>query len=117
VSDIILAARRELRLDYLLLVEQRTAAGKNTPCACLPQEKFNMDFNTQPSGLVTPMLPPKLAPAGEPSDDMLVTEPVIGPAERSRPSTPNPMSVEAPGIDPGGSLVAELCWKVPKTAE
>jgi len=77
-----------------------------------------MDFNSQPSGLVTPMPPAKLSvPADEPTDDMLVTEPVIGPAERSRPSIPNPMNVQPPGIDPGGSLVAELCWKVPKTAE
>jgi hypothetical protein len=84
----------------------------------LAQEKMNVDFNSESGGLVAPMRPPKLDPADDPTgDDMLVTEPVIGPAERSRPSTPNPMSVEAPGIDPGGSLVAELCWKVPKTAE
>jgi hypothetical protein len=72
-----------------------------------------MDFNSDSSGLVAPVSPPKLAPADEPTDDMLVTEPVIGPAERSRPSAPNPMSVEAPGIDPGGSLLAELLnWNV-----
>ena len=71
-----------------------------------------MDFNTQFSGLVTPMRPAKQAPADEPTDEMLITEPVIGPAERSRPSIPNPMTVEAPGIDPGGSLVAELHWIV-----
>jgi len=77
-----------------------------------------MDFNSESGGLVAPMLPPKLAPADGPTgDDMLVTEPVIGPAERSRPSTPNPMSVEAPGIDPGGSLAAELCWRTATTAE
>ncbi len=74
-----------------------------------------MDFNSESSGLVAPMRPAKLSvPADDPTDDaMLVTEPVIGPAERSRPSIPNPMSVEAPGIDPGGSLLAEsLNWKV-----
>ena len=84
----------------------------------LAQEEIDMDFNSESGGLVAPMLPPKLAPADGPTgDDMLVTEPVLGPAERSRPSAPNPMSVEAPGIDPGGSLVAELHWGIPKTAE
>jgi hypothetical protein len=76
-----------------------------------------VDFSRSPRGLSTPMPPAKQAPADEPTDDMLVTEPVIGPAERSGPSIPNPMSVEAPGIDPGGSLVAELNWRTPKTAE
>ena len=76
-----------------------------------------MDFNTQPSGLVTPMPPAKQSPADEPTDDMLITEPVIGPAARSRPSIPNPMTVQPPGIDPGGSLAAELCWKIPENAK
>jgi hypothetical protein len=80
------------------------------------QENINVDFNRSNLGLLSPMRPAKLAPADEPTDDMLVTEPVIGPAERSRPSIPNPMSVEAPGIDPGGSLAAELHWGIPKTA-
>ena len=73
-----------------------------------------MDFNSESSGLglVTPMPPPKLAPAGEPTDDMLITEPVIGPADRSRPSIPNPMTVTPPGIDPGGSLAAAMHWEV-----
>ncbi len=36
----------------------------------------------------------------------------IGPAENIRPSSPNPMSIEAPGIDQGTSLLAErLNWK------
>ncbi len=72
-----------------------------------------MDFNSGSSGLglVTPMPPPKLAPADEPSDDMLVTEPVIGPAERSGPSIPNPMNVQPSDLGP--SLAESLSWKVP----
>ena len=38
--------------------------------------------------------------------------PTLGPAEPHRSVAPNPMSVEAPNIDPGGSLLAELNWKV-----
>ncbi len=37
----------------------------------------------------------------------------LGPASNSGAPAYNPMSVEAPGIDPGGSLLAEnLSWKV-----
>lgn len=44
--------------------------------------------------------------------------PVLGPAERTRPAVPNPMSVTPPGIDTGTSLLAEsLHWEIPKTAE
>ena len=38
--------------------------------------------------------------------------PVLGPGSNSGAPAHNPMSVEAPGIDPGGSLLAELNWKV-----
>ncbi len=74
-----------------------------------------MDFNNPPRGLVAPMPPAKQAiPGDEPTDgEMLITEPVLGPAEHSRPSIPNPMSVTPPGIDTGTSLLAEaLNWKV-----
>jgi hypothetical protein len=70
-----------------------------------------MDFNSESGGLVAPMPPPKLAPAGEPTDDMLVTEPVLGPAEHSGPSTPNPMNVQPSDLGP--SLAETLNWKVP----
>jgi hypothetical protein len=78
-----------------------------------------MDFNSQRSGLVTPMRPAKLAaPAPEATDEMSITSPTLGPSEPIRPATPNPMTVEPPGIDPGGSLLAEtLHWGIPKAAE
>jgi hypothetical protein len=75
-----------------------------------------MDFNGPPNtGLVTPMPPPKhAAPAddGVPTGaDWFVWDLTIGPAE-SCPSSPNPMSVQPPGIDTGTSLLAEqLNWK------
>ncbi len=65
-------------------------------------------------GLVTPMSPPKQpaeddAPAGSDWDMENMT---IGTAKKMRPGSPNPMSVEAPGIGTGTSLLAEyLNWK------
>ena len=56
-----------------------------------------------------------LDPWGEFEDDELPSIPMtLGPASRSRAPTYNPMSVQAPGIDPGGySLLAEqLNWKI-----
>ena len=75
-----------------------------------------MDFNTPNMGLVTPMSPPKNvlpaeddAPAGSDWDMERMT---IGPAKSIRPGSPNPMEVQAPGIDTGTSLLAEsLNWK------
>jgi hypothetical protein len=69
-------------------------------------------------GLVTPMSPPKdalpaedAAPAGSDWDMEKMT---IGPAKPHRPGSPNPMEVQAPGIDTSGtSLLAEsLNWKI-----
>ena len=78
-----------------------------------------MDFSKPPHGLVTPMPPAKpSAPADEPTDDeMLITSPTVGPAKPHRPAAPNPMSVQAPGIDTGTSLAAELNWKIQKATK
>ena len=39
--------------------------------------------------------------------------PVLGPGSNSGAPQYDPMSIEAPGIDPGGSLLAEeLSWKI-----
>ena len=39
--------------------------------------------------------------------------PVLGPGSNSGAPQYDPMSIEAPGIDPGGSLLAEhLSWQV-----
>jgi hypothetical protein len=39
--------------------------------------------------------------------------PVLGPASNSGAPAHNPMSIEAPNIDPGGSLLAELLnWRI-----
>ena len=77
-----------------------------------------MDFSKPPHGLVTPVPPAKrTVPADEPDDNMPITRPTLGPAEPHRPTPPNPMSVEAPGIDTGTSLAAELNWKIQKTTK
>ena len=44
--------------------------------------------------------------------ERLETPVLPGPASNSGAPGYNPMSVEAPNIDPGGSLLAELHWKV-----
>jgi len=78
-----------------------------------------LDFNKPLQGPVTPMAPAKHAiPADEPETgaDWLITDIVIGPAERSGPATPDPMSVVAPS-DVGLSLAARLCWRVPQAAK
>ncbi len=75
-----------------------------------------MDFSKPPHGLMTPMSPPKHAlpaeddaPAGSDWDMEQMT---IGPAKNFRPGSPNPMEVQAPGIDTGTSLLAEqLNWQ------
>lgn len=76
-----------------------------------------MDFAKPPRGLVTPMHPPKrVVPEGEPSDEMLITEPVLGPAKPLRPAAPSPTPAVSPS-DLSLSLAEELCWKVPQAAE
>lgn len=76
-----------------------------------------MDFSSSPRGLVTPLRPPKrVVPEDEPSDEMLITEPVIGPAKPLRPAAPS----ATPGVSPSDlslSLAEELCWKVPQAVE
>ncbi len=75
--------------------------------------EVNMDFSKAPRGPVTPAPPAKHAMPEDdtdPSEEMFVWKPVLGPADGMRPSTPNPMTVEAPGIDANTALAAKLHW-------
>jgi hypothetical protein len=74
-----------------------------------------VSFSKPPRGSETLMPPAANAVPADDTDagaDMFVWEPVIGPAESTGPATPNPMSVEAPGIDASTSLAAQLNWKI-----
>ena len=52
-------------------------------------------------------------PGGDIPLEKALEVPVLGPGSAFPSSTPNPMSVEAPGIDTGTSLLAELLhWKI-----
>lgn len=73
-----------------------------------------MDFSKPPRGLVTPHRPAKKTSPVDAFDpnEMWVWQPVIGPADRCGPSSPNPMSPSQP--DPMPSLLAStLHWGVP----
>lgn len=76
-----------------------------------------MDFNKP--GKPLPPLPASepLGPGVEDDgmtgagSDFWIWSPTIGPGDASGPSYESPMSVEAPGIDPGPSLAAQLNWR------
>lgn len=81
-----------------------------------------MDFSRAPGGPSTHGVPAKPKAPVEPIEDeeqQLDTIPPVlpGPADRSGSSSPNPYTVEAPGVGlPGPSLAAlagSLNWKVP----
>ncbi|GAG25139.1 unnamed protein product, partial [marine sediment metagenome] len=46
-------------------------------------------------------------------EDMFVWDPVIGPADSSGPTSPNPMSIVGPGTAMP-SLASQLNWRTPK---
>ena len=72
-----------------------------------------MDFSKPPRGLSTPYRSAKKAKPVDPFDpsEMWVWQPVLGPADSSGPSSPNPMSPSNP--DPTPSLLAStLNWRV-----
>ena len=74
-----------------------------------------MDFRKSRHGLVTPYFRTKKEnPADEfDPNEMFVFQPVLGPADSSGPSAPNPMSPSQP--DPMPSLLAfTLNWNVPE---
>lgn len=75
-----------------------------------------MDFARAPGTPAITGPPAKaISPAEAIEEDELPTIPLtLGPAECGRPSIPNPMSVEAPGIDTGPSLASKLNWTLPK---
>ena len=74
-----------------------------------------MDFSKSRHGLVTPFFRAKKEnPADEfDPNEMFVFQPVLGPADSSSPSAPNPMSPAQ--SDPMPSLLAStLNWRVPR---
>ena len=74
-----------------------------------------MDFSKPTRGLVTPYFRAKKENSSDEFDpnEMYVFQPVLGPADSSGPSAPNPMSPSQP--DPMPSLLAfTLNWNVPK---
>ena len=73
-----------------------------------------MDFNKPSMGPVTPMATPKdAAPSGDGAvgSDWMIWDVTIGPGGCTSPTTPSPLTVRAPGIDPGPSLASTLHWK------
>lgn len=73
-----------------------------------------MEFSKPPRGLVTPFFSKKKTDPLYDFDpnEMWVWQPVLGPADSSGPSAPNPMSPSNP--DPMPSLLAStLHWRVP----
>jgi hypothetical protein len=71
-----------------------------------------LDFS-KPSRSVMPFFSSKHEVFVDPAEEMLITQPVLGPADSSGPSAPNPMSPSQ--SDPMPSLLAfTLNWKVPK---
>jgi hypothetical protein len=75
-----------------------------------------MDFARAPGGPATHGPPAKaISPEGPTEEGLPTIPPVLpGPADRSRPASPNPYSVEAPGVGlPGPSLASQLNWMLP----
>ena len=73
-----------------------------------------MDFD-KPPRTVAPVSPANIRNLGErtdPSEEMLVWQPTVGPADTTAPTCPNPMTIHAPRIGTGASLAAQLNWRV-----
>jgi hypothetical protein len=75
-----------------------------------------MDFDKPPHAVSPMPASEPLGPADDdetgPGSDFFVWRNTIGPADSTAPSCPNPMTVQAPGIDTGTSLAAQLNWRV-----
>jgi hypothetical protein len=71
-----------------------------------------VDFSKPTRGLVTPYFPAKNEdPADEPDpSEMFVWQPVLGPADNSGRSVPNPMSIIGPSATMP-SLASRLIWR------
>lgn len=72
-----------------------------------------MDFSKSlPSIRAFP--PKKIELTDEPAGgEMLITQPVLGPAESNRPAAPNPLDVHMPPSLDLASLAAALNWELP----
>lgn len=78
----------------------------------------SMSFDGTPTSPVRqPLSPEDEFPAGKTDPaDMFVWDPVIGPADSSGPSAPNPMSVIGPGTATP-SLASRLNWRIPNRSD
>jgi len=76
-----------------------------------------VDFSKPVKAPGTRPFPPHLdAPSVDDAEtgagsDFWIRKPVLGPADNSRPSSPNPMSVVGPGLDTSQSLASRLHWR------
>jgi hypothetical protein len=73
-----------------------------------------MDFNKPSAGPVTPTATPKSAAPEddrEVGSDWMIWDLTIGPGDCTGPTTSNPLTVQAPGLEPGPSLAANLHWR------
>ena len=74
-----------------------------------------MDFNKPSVGPVTPMATPRHAvpiDTTKPGEEMLITEPVLGPSDHMPPAPGSPSTIDPLNIATATSLAAKLCWKV-----
>ena len=74
-----------------------------------------MDFNKPGVGPVTPMATPRHAVPiddSKPGEDMLITDPVIGPSDHMPPAPGSPATIEPLSIATATSLASRLNWSV-----
>ncbi len=79
-----------------------------------------MDFNKPSTGPVTPMATPRNAVPiddSKPGEDMLITEPVLGPSSHMPAAPGSPSTIDPLSIATAPSLAAGLNWKIWKPKE